>query len=135
MLFETLKQSYIFLGSVYFGLVLGLIFDFLKFNTKLLRNKRFLQIFFDIIFSITSVLMFFWCLNVINYGEFRFFVLFSFVIGFVLEQKNLGFLVDFIFQKLYNFFGKIIKKLSKTKFIKRIVGFDTRKSKDINKNR
>jgi len=75
------------------------------------------------------------CLNIVNFGEFRIFVLVSFVIGFIIEQRNLGFLVDFVFKKIYNFFGKIIKKLSKTKFIKRIFGLDSRKSKVINKDR
>ena len=135
MLFETLKQGYIFLGSLYFGLISGIFYDFCKFNVELLKSKRFFQILFDVIFSIFTVGLFFICLNIVNFGEFRIFVLVSFVIGFIIEQRNLGFLVDFVFKKIYNFFGKIIKKLSKTKFIKRIFGLDSRKSKVINKDR
>lgn len=134
MLFETLKQGYVFLGSLYFGLISGIFFDFCKFNVKILKSKRFFQIFFDVIFSIFTIILFFICLNIVNFGEFRIFVLISFVVGFIIEQRNLGFLVDFVFKKFYNFFGKIIKKLSKIKFIRRIFGFDSRKSKVINKN-
>lgn len=135
MLFETLKQGYIFLGCLYFGLILGIFFDFCKFNVKLFKNKFIIQLIFDIIFSICAVIIFFYCLNIVNFGEFRIFVLFSFILGFIIEQKNLGFLVDFVFQKIYNFLRKIFEKLSKTKFIKRIFGFDTRKSKVVDKNK
>lgn len=135
MLFESLKQGYIFFGSVYFGLIIGIIYDFCKFNVRLLKNKKVAQIIFDCFFSITFVLLFFVCLNVVYFGEFRLFVLISFILGFVLEQKSLGFLVDFIIKKLYNFFVVISKRLLKIKFIRRMFNFDSGKSKNVNKNR
>lgn len=135
MLFESLKQGYIFFGSVYFGLIIGIIYDFCKFNVRLLKNKKVAQIIFDCFFSIAFVLLFFMCLNVVYFGEFRLFVLISFTLGFVLEQKNLGFLVDFIIKKLYNFFVVVFKRILKIKFIRRMFNFDSGKSKNINKNR
>lgn len=135
MLFESLKQGYIFFGSVYFGLIIGIIYDFCKFNVRLLKNKKVVQIIFDCFFSIAFVLLFFVCLNVVYFGEFRLFVLISFILGFVLEQKSLGFLVDFIIKKLYNFFVVVFKRILKIKFIRRMFNFDSGKSKNVNKNR
>lgn len=135
MLFETLKHIYIFLGCVYFGICLGIIYNFFNFILTTAKHNKFLQILFDIIFSAISVLMFFVCLNIVNFGEFRFFVLVSFVFGFFVEQKTLGFLVDFLFKKVYNFLCIGFEKLKKTKLFKRITGFDRRKSKKIIKNR
>lgn len=135
MLFESLKQSYVFLGCLYFGLLCGIVYDFFKFILNLFGRKRFFQIVGDILFSFVFVILFFVCLNVTNYGEFRIFVLISYILGFFVEQKTLGFLVDFIFQKLYNFLRKVFAKLSKTKFFRRIFGCDTRKSKKTVKNR
>lgn len=135
MLFESLKQGYIFFGSVYFGLIIGIIYDFCKFNVRLLKNKNVAQIIFDCFFSIAFVLLFFMCLNVVYFGEFRLFVLISFILGFVLEQKSLGFLVDFIIKKLYNFFIVVFKRILKIKFIRRMFNFDSGKSKNVNKNR
>ena len=134
MLFETLKQSYIFLGCIYFGIILGIFYDITKFIVKLLKNNKVVQFIFDIIFSVFFVLMFFVCLNIVNFGEFRFFVLISYILGFVIEQKSLGFLVDFCFQKIYNFLRKIFIKLSKTKLFKKVFSIESRKSKNNIKN-
>ena len=62
-------------------------------------------------------------------------LLLSYIFGFILERKTLGFLVDFIFEKIYNFIVKIIKKLSNLKFFKRILGNDRKTSKNTAKNR
>ena len=135
MLFETLKHGYIFLGCVYFGILLGIVCDLLKSILTILKHSKIFQIVFDILFSFLAVVLFFVCLNFVNIGEFRIFVLISFVFGFLIEQKTLGFLVDFVFKKVYNFLCLICSKIKQTKFFKRITGFDKRKSKKIVKNR
>lgn len=135
MLFETLKQSYIFLGVVYFGILAGILKDIISFIQTLFNNKKLINFILDLIFSIGAIFLLITCLNVVNYGEFRFYLLISFIIGYVLERISIGFLVDFILKKLYNLTIKIVNKLSKTKFFKRILGIDKRTSTKINKDR
>lgn len=135
MLFESLKQSYIFFGAIYFGLLVGIFRDLTIFILNLLKKNKVVSIILDFIFSIGFSLLFIICLNVVNFGEFRIYLLLSYIFGFILERKTLGFLVDFIFEKIYNFIVKIIKKLSNLKFFKRILGNDRKTSKNTAKNR
>lgn len=135
MLFESLKQSYIFFGTIYFGIIAGIFRDLTIFILKLLKNNKVIKIILDLIFSLIFSFLFIICLNVVNFGEFRIYLLLSYILGFILERKTLGFLVDFIFEKIYNFIVKIIKKLSNLKFFKRMLGNDRKTSKNITKNR
>lgn len=134
MLFETLKQSFVFLGTIYFGILAGIVRDFCLFVFNLFKKNKIVKLILDILFMIIISILFILCLNVVNYGEFRLYLLLSYILGFVVERKTIGYLVDFIFQKIYNLIVKGIKKLSQTKIFKRILGNDTRKSKQINKD-
>ena len=126
MLFETLKQSYVFLGGLYFGLIIGIVYEILNYIFKFSKKKFFL-FFKDILFSILFTSLFIFCLLKVNYGEFRLFVLLSYFVGFILERLSLGYLVDFLINKLYNFLKLVGSKLLKNKFIKRCLGKNERK--------
>lgn len=134
MLFETLKQFYISLGAIYFGLVAGIIKDIINFFRKPIKNKV-VQNILDFVLVLIFSFLFVICINIINFGEFRFYLLIVFIVGFIIERMSLGFLVDFVLEKVYNFFVKLIKILAKTKFIKRIFGLDYKKRKKDNSNR
>ena len=134
MLFESLKQIYIFLGTLYFGLLCGISKDLCLFILKLVKNNKIVNFILDVVFSLIATILFIICLNVVNFGEFRIYLLLTYILGFILERKTLGYIVDFIFEKIYNLINKIIKKLINTKFFKRILGNDRKTSKNINKN-
>ena len=87
--------------------------------SNVFNNKKLINFILDLIFSIGAIFLLITCLNVVNYGEFRFYLLISFIIGYFLERISIGFLVDFILKKLYNLTIKIVNKLSKTKIFKR----------------
>ena len=131
MLFETLKQSFVFLGGLYFGLIIGIVYEILNYIFKFSQKKIFVFLK-DIIFSILFTFLFIFCLQKVNYGEFRIFILLSYFVGFLLERLSLGYLVDFLINKLYNLLKLIGNKLLKNKFIKRCLGKSERKeSQDI----
>ena len=131
MLFETLKQSFVFLGGLYFGLIIGIVYEILNYIFKF-SQKKFFVFLKDIIFSILFTFLFIFCLQKVNYGEFRIFILLSYFVGFLLERLSLGYLVDFLINKLYNLLKLIGNKLLKNKFIKRCLGKSERKeSQDI----
>ena len=134
MLFESLKQIYIFLGTLYFGLFSGISKDLCLFILKLVKNNKIVNFILDVVFSLIATILFVICLNVVNFGEFRIYLLLTYIFGFILERKTLGYIVDFIFEKIYNLINKIIKKLINTNFFKRILGNDRKTSKNINKN-
>lgn len=134
MLFESLKQIYIFLGTLYFGLFSGISKDLCLFILKLVKNNKIVNFILDVVFSLIATILFVICLNIVNFGEFRIYLLLTYIFGFILERKTLGYIVDFIFEKIYNLINKIIKKLINTNFFKRILGNDRKTSKNINKN-
>lgn len=132
MLFETLKQSYIFLGSIYFGLLLGIIKNIINQIIKVCKNNKIVTLILDLIFMLIFSFLFIFCINIVNFGEFRVYLLIGFILGFVLEIKTLGFLVDFVLKKIYTFIKFVYSKLLNFKFFKRILGLDTKQSKKTN---
>ena len=129
MLFETLKQSYIFLGSIYFGLIIGIIKNGINLIINTFKNNKIITFIFDLIFMLIFGLLFIFCINLINFGEFRVYLLLGYICGFVIEIKTLGFLVDFVFKKIYTFIIFLYKKILNLKIFKRIKNNDTKKSK------
>lgn len=132
MLFETLKQSYIFLGSIYFGLLGGITKNIINLLIKACKNNKITTFILDLIFMIIFSFLFIICINIVNFGEFRIYLLIGYLLGFILEIKTLGFLVDFVLKKIYNFINFIGKKLLKFKIVKRIFLNDTKKGKTTN---
>lgn len=112
MLFETLKQSYIFLGSIYFGLILGIIKNAINLIINTFKNNKIITFILDLLFMLIFALLFIFCINLVNFGEFRVYLLLGYLLGFVLEIKTLGFLVDFVLKKIYTFIIFIFKKKS-----------------------
>lgn len=132
MLFETLKQSYIFLGSIYFGMLLGIIKNAINLIIKAFKNNKIITFILDLLFMLIFGFLFVICINIVNFGEFRVYLFAGYLSGFILEIKTLGFLVDFVLKKIYTFIKFLGKKLLKFKFIKRIIGYDTKQSKTTN---
>lgn len=132
MLFETLKQSYIFLGALYFGLILGTIYEIISFFFK--NKKKFFVLIKDFLFSVVATILFVICLKLVNYGEFRLYIFLAFVVGFILERTTIGFLVEKLMQIICKFFQLVYNKLMKNKFFKRCLSNDGRKSKEIISN-
>ena len=135
MLFETLKQSYVFFGALYFGLISWIVKEIFNFLLKIFKNNKVFVFIFDFLFLTISSILFIICLNVINYGEFRLFILLIFCLGYFIERKSIGYLLDFLFRKIYNLFNKLYFKFKNTKFFKRIFNNDRKTSKKLNKNR
>lgn len=127
MLFETLKQSYIFLGAIYFGLICGILFEILQFFLGK-KNKVFILIK-DVLFSLLSTILFIICLKLVNYGEFRLYILLAFIVGFILERTTIGFLVEKLIQFICKFIRFVYNKLMKSKILRRCFGYDRRESK------
>lgn len=132
MLFETLKQSYIFLGTIYFGLLTGIIKNAINLIIKTFKNNKVITFILDLVFMLIFSIMFIFCINIVNFGEFRIYLLLGYICGFVLELKTLGFLVDFVLKKIYTFIKFIYKKLLSFKFFKRILGHDTKQREKVN---
>lgn len=115
MLYETLKQSVIFLSMLYFGLLGGVLYEMkTSVGQPFLKNK-YITILFDIVFFIVLSLLFFFATQFTNYGEIRLYMIVSFILGFTLERISIGRVLAKSVSFLYN---KTVKKLKTTKLFK-----------------
>lgn len=126
MLFETLKQSYVFLGAIYFGLLLGIVYEILNFFLK--KKNKIFTFLKDLLFSLSATFLFIVCLKLVNYGEFRLFILLAFIVGFIVERLTIGFIVSKVIEFTCKFLKIVYNTLLKNKFLKRCLKGDRRTS-------
>ena len=62
-----------------------------------------------------------WFVINFNFGEFRLFIVLSFVFGAILAYKTIGKIIAKIFMCLYNKLCKVVKTLTKTKLVKKVL--------------
>lgn len=125
MLYETLLQWEIFLCMLYYGILCGMVFEAKKLIENAFLKNKYICIVLDILFMFISALLFITSMNAFNYGEFRLFLLISFVIGGYTEHIFIGFIVEKFFKMVYNIFTRLLKRLKsyrpKNKFIKKLL--------------
>lgn len=110
MLYETIFQFEIFLCIFYFGLIAGIlqqIKKILSFDNLVLVN------IWDFVHIVISGILYIVAINMFNYGETRFFTILAFLIGYVVEIKTIGKLVENIVKLVYNVCNKLLKKIKK----------------------
>ena len=110
MLYETIFQFEIFLCIFYFGLIAGIleqIKKILSFDSLVLLN------ILDFVHIVLSGLLYIFAINMFNYGETRLFTIFAFLLGYVVEIKSIGKLVENIIKLVYNICNKLLKKIKK----------------------
>ena len=115
ILYETLSEPLIFLLMLAFGFVCGILYDINKYIAFLCNNNQIVQKVLDVISTCVAGFLFILALTILNYGEFRFYLLLSFLIGIFAERKTLGLVLAKFFSFCYNSFKNLIKRIFKTK--------------------
>ena len=115
MLYETLCQPLIFLGMLYFGVLSGAVFEAKNLVCKTFNNQKFVCLVTDIAIVTFCSIVFVVAKNLLNFGEFRLYLLIAFVLGNIIEHISIGFLVEKIFLFLYNGCVKIYRRIFCTK--------------------
>ena len=116
MLYPTLKQGYVFLAIFLSGLLSGLIYDLANFLTKLLSgNKIFKQLLYFFATILSFALLFVINLT-FNFGTFRAYIFFAFLLALLIERVTLGKLLNKALNKTANLKLKIkLPKLKRNK--------------------
>jgi len=96
---STLNQPYIFLATVYGGIVLGLLYDIYRGIRIAFKRKKAVTIFFDILFSLSALVITVGVLYIVNSGEFRFYTFVGFALGFALYMVGLSPLFGYLAKK------------------------------------
>lgn len=119
ILYETLNQPLIFLLIIVIGFFSGIIFDFSNYLTFLFNKNRIIEKFFDAIAVVLCGAVFFIALLMLNFGEFRFYILLGYVLGIFIYRVTLGLIVAKVCSFCYNKFKLGMSKLSNKLFKKK----------------
>lgn len=88
---ETVQfQSYIFLYSVYGGIIIGILYDIYRALRGRRKRDRVITSLWDVLFLAAVFMVVMWAIFSSNYGDIRAYVLIGFVVGFYLFEKLLG---------------------------------------------
>ncbi|HCS72437.1 MAG TPA: spore cortex biosynthesis protein YabQ [Clostridiales bacterium] len=113
---STSNQAYIFLSTVYAGLIIGFLYDCCRMIRKMVRVNVIVTGILDLLFwSVIGVLSFL-VLFYVNDGNVRFYTLLGFIIGWILYllalspliMKGLNWIYDTL-ARLIQWLGKIIQ--------------------------
>lgn len=99
MLYPTLNQPYVFIMMFLTGLACGLFFDASNFLAQLFnKNKIITQILYTISTFLSIFTLFFVNLDV-NFGQFRIFIVLTFLFSFLIERWTIGNFLNKLFIK------------------------------------
>lgn len=125
MLYETLYQSQIFFMMLYFGIIGGVLFEVKNLIRHIFFDNKIISFVVDSVFMFLCAIIFVYAKNLLNFGEFRLYLLLAFVIGIVLEHFSIGFLVEKLFFLMYNKSIKLYRRIfcvqPKSKFWQKIL--------------
>jgi spore cortex biosynthesis protein YabQ len=96
---STLNQPYIFLATVYGGIILGLIYDIYRGIRIMFNRKKAITIIFDVLFVLSALVISAGVLYIVNSGELRLYTFIGFVLGFALYMVGLSPLFTFLAKK------------------------------------
>lgn len=102
-------EFYIFLNSVYAGLVSGIIFDLYRVIRYFFKPKKVVTIIEDLLFWIGIGLIFFYILNKSNWGQLRGYVFIGFFLGGLIYLNILSKVLLPIFLKIFKKLGIAIR--------------------------
>ena len=103
------------------GFGLGGVYDIVYFFKLTLKNNYIVSNLFNFLYVCLYGLVVLFSVINFNYGQFRLFLVLSFVFGTFLHRKTLGKLFAKIFLCLYNKLCKGLKSLTKTKLVKKVL--------------
>lgn len=107
MTLSTANQAYIFLATVYAGLLLGLIYDVYRAFRMITKPGKVLLAVFDLFFWIQAALFSFYMFFKVNDGEIRLYAYLGLALGWGLYILTVGSLVVKFLVKAYRIVSNI----------------------------
>jgi len=97
---STLNQPYIFLATVYGGMVLGLVYDIYRMMRKTFKGTRAALIIFDVMFVLSAGVITIGILYYVNMIELRLYTGIGFILGFAIYMAGLSPLMAWIVRRV-----------------------------------
>lgn len=113
MTMSTANQAYVFLATVYGGLIIGLFFDIYRMIRRIFKPGKWLTGLLDLIFWIIVAFFSFLVLFYINDGQVRLYSFLGLGLGWGLYILSISQLVMWIFDLIYKLVSKILSFIFK----------------------
>lgn len=108
---ETVQfQSYLFLYSVYGGILIGILYDIYRALRGRRKRDRVITSLWDVVFLISVFIVIMWAIFSSSYGAVRAYVIIGFLVGFYLFEKLLGRIMVRIVFFIYRYLASFLKK-------------------------
>lgn len=101
MTLSTTNQAYIFLATVYVGLLLGLVYDIYRAARIIMNPGKWFVAIMDLSFWILAAFMTFYTLYKVNSGEIRLYAFIGLALGWGLYTLSIGGMVVNLLVKVY----------------------------------
>ena len=105
----VITELYIFLKTIYGGLIIGFLYDLYRLFRYYRKPKKVATFFEDFIFWVIVSLISLYILLNSNYGELRGFIFIGFVTGAVLYYTLFSGLIINTLVIIFNFIFKVVK--------------------------
>lgn len=102
-------EFYVFITSIYAGLLIGLAYDFYRVIRHYLKHKRIVAGIGDLLFWIVVAIIFFYIINKSNWGELRGYIFFGTFLGCITYFKVLSKILYTLIMKLFKGIIIIVK--------------------------
>lgn len=102
----TSPQIYIFMITLYGGILAGVAYDIYRCIRKIAKKGRWLTALLDTLFIITLGLIVMAAMYFANQGELRLFTFVGLALGFALYMAGLSLFVNFVAKKIKQRFSK-----------------------------
>lgn len=110
----TWNQITVFFGSLFSGMVLGIIYAVISAEKQYIK-KKFFKIVQDIVFSAIVFFVFGGTLYILNNGKIELYIVLANVVGFLLSKKLFGKIINDAIKSIYRLINFINVRLIKLK--------------------
>lgn len=112
MLYPTINQGMVFVYIFICGTCCGLLFDIINILLPFFNENKIIKHIFQFFATFLSILALFLTNLYVNFGQFRFYVIASYIFAIVLERTIIGKLILHIVKKVHQKFLKLKKRIT-----------------------
>lgn len=103
---STAPQIYIFLITLYGGILAGIVYDIYRCIRRAAKKGRWLTALLDTLFIVTLGMIVLVVMYAANAGELRLFTFVGFALGFALYMAGLSPFISFLARKIRSRYSK-----------------------------
>ena len=107
------SQSYIFLITLYGGILVGIAYDVYRGIRKAIKKGKWFTALLDTLFILTLGLIVVFVMYTANNGELRLYTFVGFILGFALYMAGLSPFISFLAKKIKARFSKNNKNMDR----------------------